>query len=106
MNYNSDLPGGKQATKGDKKLTVIYYMDYRVQFTVLQNTIYILCKDSSNFCFSNRFMHKKIKWVLSLISFSFVRRFAQENCQSKRNTFWKRGNYQNQPSYLSAVIEW
>ena len=28
-NYNSDLPGGKQATKGDKKnLTVIYYMDY------------------------------------------------------------------------------
>ena len=28
MNYNSDLPGGKQATKGDKKLTVIYYMDY------------------------------------------------------------------------------
>ena len=29
MNYNSDLPGGKQATKGNKKnLTVIYYMDY------------------------------------------------------------------------------
>jgi hypothetical protein len=26
--YNSDLPVGKQATKGDKKLTVIYYMDY------------------------------------------------------------------------------
>jgi hypothetical protein len=24
----SDLPVGKQATKGDKKLTVIYYMDY------------------------------------------------------------------------------
>jgi hypothetical protein len=28
MNYNSDLPVGNQATKGDKKLTVIYYMDY------------------------------------------------------------------------------
>ena len=28
MNYDSDLPGGKQMTKGDKKLTVIYYMDY------------------------------------------------------------------------------
>jgi hypothetical protein len=28
INYNSDLPGGKQATKGDNKLTVIYYMDY------------------------------------------------------------------------------
>ena len=29
MNYNSDLPGGKQATKGDwKKVSVIYYMDY------------------------------------------------------------------------------
>jgi hypothetical protein len=28
MNYNSDLLGGKQATKVDKKLTVIYYMDY------------------------------------------------------------------------------
>ena len=30
MNYNNDLPGGKQATKGDKKktTTVIYYMDY------------------------------------------------------------------------------
>ena len=27
MNYNSDLPGEKQATKGDKKFTVIYYMD-------------------------------------------------------------------------------
>jgi hypothetical protein len=25
---NSDLPGGKQATKADKTLTVIYYMDY------------------------------------------------------------------------------
>jgi hypothetical protein len=28
MNYNSDLPGGKQMIKGDKKITVIYYMDY------------------------------------------------------------------------------
>ena len=28
MHSNSDLPGGKQATKGDKQLTVIYYMDY------------------------------------------------------------------------------
>ena len=28
MNYNSDLPGGKQTTKGDKKLTVINYIDY------------------------------------------------------------------------------
>jgi len=28
MNYNNDLPGRKQATKEDKKLTVIYYMDY------------------------------------------------------------------------------
>jgi len=28
MNYDSDLPGEKQATKGDKNLTVIYYMDY------------------------------------------------------------------------------
>ena len=29
MNYNCDLSGGKQATKGDKKkITVIYYMDY------------------------------------------------------------------------------
>jgi hypothetical protein len=31
MNYNNDLPGGKQVTKGDKKkptTTVIYYMDY------------------------------------------------------------------------------
>jgi len=29
MNYNNDLPGGKQATKGDKKTaTVIYFMDY------------------------------------------------------------------------------
>ena len=27
-NYISDLPGGNQATKGDKKLTVVYYMDY------------------------------------------------------------------------------
>ena len=25
---NSDLPGGKQATKGNKKITVINYMDY------------------------------------------------------------------------------
>ena len=25
---HSDLPGGEQATKGDKQLTVIYYMDY------------------------------------------------------------------------------
>ena len=23
-----DLAGGKQATRGDKKLTVVYYMDY------------------------------------------------------------------------------
>ena len=28
MNYNNDLPVGKQATKGDKQLTIIYYMDY------------------------------------------------------------------------------
>ena len=30
MNINSDLPGGKQVTKGDKKknITVIYYIDY------------------------------------------------------------------------------
>ena len=28
MNYNNDLPGGKQVTKGDKNKTVIYYMDY------------------------------------------------------------------------------
>ena len=27
MNYNNDLPGGKQVTKGDKK-KLIYYMDY------------------------------------------------------------------------------
>jgi hypothetical protein len=28
MNYNSDLPGGKQATKGDKKKLPLYIMDY------------------------------------------------------------------------------
>jgi hypothetical protein len=28
MNYNSDLPGGKHANKGDKRLTITYYMDY------------------------------------------------------------------------------
>jgi len=28
MNYYNDLPGGKQATQGDNKLTVTYYMDY------------------------------------------------------------------------------
>ena len=37
MNNNSNLPAGKQATKGDKKLTVIYYMDY----SPLCNIIYI-----------------------------------------------------------------
>jgi hypothetical protein len=25
MNYNNDLPGGKQVTKGDKKKTYILY---------------------------------------------------------------------------------
>jgi hypothetical protein len=29
MNDNNDLPGGgKQVIMGDKKLTIIYYMDY------------------------------------------------------------------------------
>ena len=31
MNYNNDLPGAKQAAKGNKKkhsITVIYFMDY------------------------------------------------------------------------------
>ena len=28
MHYNSDLPGGMQATKGDARFTIIYYMDY------------------------------------------------------------------------------
>jgi hypothetical protein len=38
MNYNSDLPGGKQATKGDKqKLTVIYYMDYSLLSNIRQH---------------------------------------------------------------------
>ena len=27
MNYNSDLPGGKQATKGDKNKLTIYYIN-------------------------------------------------------------------------------
>ena len=51
MNYNSDLPGGKQATKGDKKLTVIYHrldeIENLMRFMVLidlHNIFYICSK--------------------------------------------------------------
>ena len=37
MNNNSDLPRGKQPTKGDKKLTVIYYMDYSLLSNIRQH---------------------------------------------------------------------
>ena len=36
MNYNSDLLGGKQMTKGDKKLNVLYYMDYSPLSNIIQ----------------------------------------------------------------------
>jgi hypothetical protein len=54
MHSNSDLPGGKQATKGDKQLTVIYYMDDYPLSNIRQlnemgvvDSLYLLNKSSS-----------------------------------------------------------
>jgi hypothetical protein len=41
MNYNNDLPGGKQATKGDKKKNDNRYILYGL-FPFVQNNLHLL----------------------------------------------------------------